>query len=77
MLIDTADRRRPEPVPEPVELDWRLWFWVLAGVVFFVAATSVAGGPGVVLAFAGFGASCKALDSFLGRYTGGLMEWRQ
>jgi hypothetical protein len=82
MLIQSEDRRRePEPElppgPEAVDLDWRLWSWVAATIALFVAASAVGGLGGVLLAFSGFVAALKALESFLGDYGGGLHEWHQ
>jgi hypothetical protein len=81
MLIQSEDRRRDPaplpPAPEPVDLDWRLWSWVAASVTLFVAAAALGGLGGVLLAFTGFVAVLKALESFLGDYGGGLHEWRQ
>jgi len=77
MLIDTRERREPGDEPKPVEPDWRLWLWVVASVVFFVAATSVAGLVGPGLALLGFTAAILALERFTGRYGSGLQEWRQ
>ena len=78
MLIDTAERA-PQPDPEirVVELDWRLWSWVVASIALFVAANSVTGPIGPLLALAGFFAALKGLDAFVGHYEGGLREWRQ
>ena len=78
MLIDTGERRpQPDPEPRVVELDWRLWSWVVTSIAFFVAAKAVPGLIGPLLALAGFFAALKGLDAFMGRYDGGLREWRQ
>ena len=77
MLIDAADRRPPEPSRKPVEPDWRLWLWLVACVAFFVAASSVTGPAGPLLALLGFTAALLALERFTGRYWRGLQEWRQ
>jgi len=77
VLIDASDRRPPEPGPEPIDLDWRLWTWIVLAVLLFAAATSVTGAAGPGLALLGFTAALKALDRFVGRYGGGLQEWRQ
>ena len=77
MLIDSRQPAEPGDAREPVEPDWPLWLWVVASVVFFVAAASVAGPLGPGLALVGFTAALKALERFTGRYGDGLREWRQ
>ena len=76
MLIDTREPPS-EPIRWEVAPDWRLWAWLIAGIGLFAGATSVAGALSTLLAFAGFFALCKALETFVGRYGEGLTEWRQ
>ena len=77
MLIDTRDRPDPEPSPEPIEIDWRLAFWIAACLVLFIAAASVPPLPGVALAFAGVYATFKILVVATGGWGTGLHDWRQ
>ncbi|MDQ4049146.1 MAG: hypothetical protein M3131_07180 [Actinomycetota bacterium] len=77
MLIDTRDRPDPEPSPEPIEIDWRLVFWIAACLVLLVSAASVPRLPGVVLALAGVYATFKVLVVATGGYGTGLHDWRQ
>ena len=77
VLIDAHDRSPSEPAPRVVSPDWRLWLFLVASVALFVAAGSVTGPAGPLLALAGFTSALLALDRFLGRYGGGLQEWRQ
>jgi hypothetical protein len=80
MLIQSEDRRPPEPEParlDPVEVDWRLWSWVIVTVALFVGAGVVGGLGGVLMAFTGFVTALKSLESFLGDYGGGLHDWHQ
>ncbi len=77
MLIDTRERHGHRGERKPIEPDWRLWLWVVASVVFFVAASSVTGPAGPGLALLGFTAALLALERFIGRYGSGLQDWRQ
>ena len=76
MLIDS----NPPPAgPEPrvIDPDWRLWSWVALSVALFLPATMTGGALAVLLAFSGFFAALKALETLTGRYGMGLQEWRQ
>lgn len=77
MLIDTRDRPEPEPGPDPIEIDWRLAFWIASCLVLFVAAASVPPLLGVVLALAGVYATFKILIVATGGWGTGLHDWRQ
>lgn len=82
MLIQSEERRRREPEPpaatsDPVEVDWRMWSWIIVTVALFVGAGVVGGLGGVLMAFTGFVTALKSLESFLGDYGGGLHEWHQ
>ncbi len=77
MLIDTRGQPDPEPRPEPLEINWRLAFWIASCLVLFIAAASVPPLPGVALAVAGVYATFKILVVATGGYGTGLHDWRQ
>ena len=78
MLIDSSPPPAdPGPPRRVIEPDWHLWSWVILSVALFVPAAVVTGAAGVVLAFSGFFAALKALETWTGRYGMGLQEWRQ
>lgn len=77
LLIDPRDRPDPEPSPEPIEIDWRLAFWIAACLVLFIAAASVPPLAGVPLALAGVYATFKILVVATGGHGTGLQDWRQ
>lgn len=79
MLIDT--RRDPPPPPPPRrrrgwDLNWPMWTAVALAVALVVAAGSVSGIAGYLLALAGLATGCFAVDRAFG-YWGGLSEHRQ
>ena len=75
MLIDTrgSSRRDERPVWEP---NWRLWGWVAATIVLFVAADSTVGIVSYGLVLAAFASACKAVSVILPPLDG-LREYRQ
>jgi hypothetical protein len=75
MLIDT--RPQPEPAPEPIEVDWRLCFWIALTLALFVGAGSVPPLLGVVLAIAGVCTTGKVLLVGTATDGRGLRDWRQ
>lgn len=77
MLIDTRGRPDPEPPPDPIEIDWRLAFWIVACLVLFIGAASAPSLLGVVLALAGVYATFKILVVATGGWGTGLHDWRQ
>ena len=77
MLIDTRGQPEPDPGPEPLEIDWKLAFWITACLVLFVAAGSVPPLAGVPLALAGVYATFKILIVATGGWGTGLHDWRQ
>ena len=77
MLIDTRDQPEREPSPEPIEIDWRLAFWIATCLGLFVAAASDPPLPGVALALAGVYATFKILVVATGGWGTGLHDWRQ
>lgn len=77
MLIDTRGRPDPEPAPEPIEIDWRLAFWICCCLVLFVAASWAPSLLGVPLAMAGVYATFKILVVATGGWGTGLHDWRQ
>lgn len=77
MLIDTRGRPDPEPPPDPIEIDWRLVFWIACCLVLLISAASVPPLPGLALALAGVYATFKVLVVATGGYGRGLTDWRQ
>jgi hypothetical protein len=75
MLIDTRDsaRRDERPVWEP---NWKLWRWVAATIVLFVAANASAGIVSYVLLLGAIACACHAVTVILPQLDG-LRDYRQ
>jgi hypothetical protein len=77
MLIDTRDQPPARPSERPAwEPNWRLWGWVAATIVLFVAAASTPGIVSYVLVLAAVAAACRAVTVILPPLDG-LREYRQ
>jgi hypothetical protein len=77
MLIDTRNPPPSRPEERPAwEPNWRLWGWVAAAIVLFVAAAST---PGIVsygLVLGAIACACRAITVILPPLDG-LRDYRQ
>jgi hypothetical protein len=77
MLIDTRDQPPPRrPERRAWSPNWRLWRWMAATIVLFVAAASTPGIVSYALVLGAVASACRAVTVILPPLDG-LREYRQ